>query len=448
MRVRLFELRLLAVLLFALWSGAFALVAVEYHPGGPFDLLVAGAALLPCLVAALAVLWPPLARGDRAAVAIGWLGVIGALLLVPSVAGLAAPLLGTAGQPILPAPEVAYGALLALFATCLFCGLGLARALLGETALRRRRLFLGLLLALGLTSLVGTAFGAAAVANDTALRSQALPPSAWGPVDPAVTPPTCDGRLSEGPQALVSETASATAGTTRVGDVALEGARSGDDERWTARLTLSGTTTDLAYVRVGGRVWSRTGDGAWRPAAATSAGPPATSASPPATSAGPPATSAGAPATSARPPATASGAPSTLGRTALPVATATTLDGAILATALAPGQRVAAEDAGIELVGGARARHCRTTVTGSLALAAFLPLTWLAGGALPDSAVLGPWRGELDWWVFEDDQLGLATVHLTGLSPAAWGGASILGTLDARLQAIERDRPEQVLPPE
>lgn len=420
MRVRLFELRLLAVLLFALWSGAFALVAVEYHPGGPFDLLVAGAALLPCLVAALAVLWPPLARGDRAAVAIGWLGVIGGLLLVPSVAGLAAPLLGTAGQPILPAPEVAYGALLALFATCLFCGLGLARALLGETALRRRRLFLGLLLALGLTSLVGTAFGAAAVANDTALRSQALPPSAWGPVDPAVTPPTCDGRLSEGPQALVSETASATAGTTRVGDVALEGARSGDDERWTARLTLSGTTTDLAYVRVGGRVWSRTGDDAWRPAAATSASPPAT----------------------------ASGAPSTPGRTALPVATATTLDGAILGTALAPDQRVAAEDAGIELVGGARARHCRTTVTGSLALAAFLPLTWLAGGALPDSTVLGPWRGELDWWVFGDDQLGLATVHLTGLSPAVWGGASILGTLDARLQAIERDRPEQVLPPE
>jgi hypothetical protein len=62
--------------------------------------------------------------------------------------------------------------------------------------------------------------------------------------------------------------------------------------------------------------------------------------------------------------------------------------------------------------------------------------------------VLGPWRGELDWWVFGDDQLGLATVHLTGLSPAVWGGASILGTLDARLQAIERDRPEQVLPPE
>ncbi|MGH2466244.1 MAG: hypothetical protein ACRDGL_00705 [Candidatus Limnocylindrales bacterium] len=432
MRVRLFELRLLGVLLFALWSGAFALVAVEYHPGGPFDLLVAGAALLPCIVAALAVLWPPLARGDRAAVAIGWLGVIGALLLVPSVAGLAAPLLGTAGQPILPAPEVAYAALLALFATCLFSGLGLARELLGDTALRRRRLFLGTLLALGLTSLVGTAFGAAAVANDAALRTRALPPSAWGPVDAAAMPPICDGRLSIGPQALVSETASATAGTARVGDVALEGARSGDDERWTARLTLGATTTSLAYVRVGGQAWSRTGDDAWRPTTPS-------------------------PTTAAPSGAIPSGAPATLGPTAPPAtpgptsplaAPGPTLDGAVLSTALAPDQRVAVEDAGIELVGGARARHCRTTVTGAVALAAFPPLTWLAGGALPDSAVLGPWRGQLDWWVFGDGQLGLATVHLTGRSPATWGGASILGTLDARLQAIERDRPEQVLPPE
>ncbi|HEX5466403.1 MAG TPA: hypothetical protein VFW92_06975 [Candidatus Limnocylindrales bacterium] len=428
MRVRLFELRLLAVLLFALWSGAFALMAVEYHPGGPYDLAVAGAALLPCLVAGLAVLWPPLARGDRAAVAIGWLGVVGALLLVPSVGGLAGPLLGAAGQPILPAPEVAYAALLALFVTCLFCGLGLARELLGETALRGRRLVLGVVLALALTSVVGTAFGAAAVANDVALQARAQPPSVWGPTDPAVAPPTCGGPLDAGPDALVSEAATAKAGAATVGSVTLEGARSGDDERWMASLTLAGTTTQRAYVRVGSRAWSRTDEGAWAPTSGSGLG----SASASASESDPASASVSAGGSD-------SGSASAVGPT---------LDGAVLAAALAPAQRVAADDAGIELIGGARARHCRTTVAGAAALASFPPLRWLAGGPLPDSSVLGPWRGQLDWWVFGDGQLGLVTVHLTGPSPAAWSGASVLGTLDARLQAIQRDDPEVVLAPE
>lgn len=403
MRVRLFELRLLAIVLFALWSGTFALVAVGYHPGGPYDALVAAAALLPSIVAAVAVLWPPLARGDRAAAAIGWLGIIAALLLVPSVASLAAPLLGsTPGQTILPAPEVAYAGLLALFATCLFAGLGLARELLGETAVRRRRLVVGTILALGLTSLVGTSFGAAAVANDAALRDRVLPPSAWGPTDPKAVPPACDGPLTIGPEAKVSETASAHAGSSSVGHVSLDGARSGEDERWTATLTLGSATSTLAYVRVGSQAWSRSGQGAW----------------------------------------TLEG---NAGQTASP---APTLDGAILAGALAPAQRVAAENAGIELIGGAQARHCRTAVTGASALASFPPLTWLAGGPLPDSQVFGPWRGELDWWVFSDGQLGLATVHMTGRSPDPWGQVSVLGSLDARLQAIQRDQPELILPPQ
>ncbi len=70
-----------------------------------------------------------------------------------------------------------------------------------------------------------------------------------------------------------------------------------------------------------------------------------------------------------------------------------------------------AEDLGVELVEGARARHCRTAVDGPTALDTFLPLRWLAGGQLLTvTHPLTEWRGTLDWWVFTDGQLGQSTV--------------------------------------
>ena len=126
MRVRTIELRILGVALTALWAAAFLLVLLGYRPGGPVDLAVGLAAIGPIVVAFGAVVWPPVARGDRAFAAIAWLALGAILLLVPSLTGLITQLEGRGPQTLLPSFEAAYPWLLALLATGLFAGLGIA----------------------------------------------------------------------------------------------------------------------------------------------------------------------------------------------------------------------------------------------------------------------------------------------------------------------------------
>ena len=97
-------------------------------------MLVGIAAAGPILIAIAAVAWPPVARGDRAFAAIAWLALVAMLLLVPSIAGLVTQLVGRGPQTLLPSFEAAYPWLVALFATALFAGLGLARRRLGGAA--------------------------------------------------------------------------------------------------------------------------------------------------------------------------------------------------------------------------------------------------------------------------------------------------------------------------
>ena len=109
---------------------------------------------------------------------------------------------------------------------------------------------------------------------------------------------------------------------------------------------------------------------------------------------------------------------------------------------------IVAEDLGVELVEGARARHCRTAVDGPTALDAFLPLRWLAGGQLLTvTHPLTEWRGTLDWWVFTDGQLGQATVIINGYPGEAWPTSGIQGSMEARLTALDRTTEHPVEPP-
>jgi hypothetical protein len=113
----------------------------------------------------------------------------------------------------------------------------------------------------------------------------------------------------------------------------------------------------------------------------------------------------------------------------------------VLATALRPTNLVAAEERGLEFVEGARARHCRVAVDGTTFAAAFPQLRWLAG-----EADLHRWRGELDYWVFTDGELGRAEGGIGG-EASALELDGLQGSLRATLSAIDRDQPVTIVPP-
>ena len=152
MRVRTLELRLLAVGLAVLWAIVAGLLLAGYRPGGPADLLVGLAALAPLAVALAAVAWPPAARGDLAFRTIAALGVATAIVLVPTMAGLARQLVERGLQTLLPSPEAAYPWALAMLGTSLFAGLGIARRLLGAGSRRPVRLRAAVALGIGLAA--------------------------------------------------------------------------------------------------------------------------------------------------------------------------------------------------------------------------------------------------------------------------------------------------------
>ncbi len=403
MRVRLFQLRLIAAFLLLLWAGAVVGILAFYHPGGPVDWLVGIAALGPVVVAALAVRYPPLAIGDRSSVVMGWLGVLACLVLIPVLFGAFEAMDAGDAALVVPSPEAMYAGTAALILTCLFAGLGVARRLVGEGADRQRRLIVGATLAMVLTLASGSLLGGAILVNGLALEAAAPPSSIYGPVGAATTPPLCEGSLAAGPYAEVDISATATVDRRQRATSTVTGQRAGLDEQWQATGTRDGLTSSRAYVEVDGEAWQEaSGSGTWR------------------------------------------AVPAPVGRTA----PAPTLDEAVVEMALTPALRVAAEDVGFEEVGGATARHCRTQTTGTLALSGFPELEWLAettaAGGQPD---LHDWRGQIDWWVFADGELGMASVQVSGLPPDSWPGGGVQGVLQAMLTATRRSTPVAIQPP-
>ena len=392
MRVRTIELRILGVVLTALWVLTFALVLLGYRPGGPIDLTVGLVTLGPILVAGAAVAWPPVARGDRAFAAIAWLALGAILLLVPSIGGLITQLEGGGPQTLLPSVEAAYPWLLALVGTGLFAGLGTARRRLGETALRRRRLVAGSAVALALVLLVGTAFGTAAMVNELALADRPANASRFGPTDPSIEVPTCDAPLEIGTTAKLELLMDSSIDDRRTGQVRLEGFRNGSDFEYSGFAASRLTMGQQGMTRDRGRAWML--------------GP-------------------GRPWTSVT----------------IDEAANRDLDRALLNEALTPGDRAVAEDHGLSFIEGARARHCRVALDGA-ALRRALPQVDLLVGETD----LSRWRGELDYWVFADGQLGQVDGRLTG--PAGSLDPDALNALIRfRLTAVDRGLPINVMPP-
>jgi hypothetical protein len=402
--------RLVALLLLVLWAGLAVTILLYYRPGGPWDVLVAAAAFAPVVIAAAAVIRPPLARVGhpeawRANLVVAWVGLL-AVLLVAAVLVLEVRMVVEPGdQTLLPSLEVAYALILALGSLSLYAALGISEIPARPGSRAQGRMLHAAGLAVILTATATCLLGVAALANDVALRDRPTGPSRFGPTDPTLQPPSCDTPVELGPSAVVETEAQAVIDGTTIGAASIQGIRDGLDETWSGSAEGDFVRARASYTRVGPQAWLALG---------------------------------------AADPGRIMIDPFRLEGT-----DGITLDGPLVALLTATDPEVVAEDLGVGLVSGARARHCRTAVDGPTALATFLPLRWLAGGQLLTvTHPLEEWRGTLDWWVFTDGQLGQAAVDVHGYPGEAWPTSGIAGTLSARLTALDRDQPRTISPPE
>lgn len=392
MRVRLFELRLLAAALTVLWAIGGGLVLLGYRPGGPLDIAVGVTAAIPVVVAGAALAWPPVARGRGAFVSIAWLAIAAIVLLVPAIGSVVTQIVRRGPQTLLPSAEAIYPWVLALLTTSLFTGLGVGRRVLGETALRRRRLVLGVVIATILTACTTVLFGSAAVANEAAIRDRPAGSSRFGPTDSAVEPPDCDAPIRVGTTARIEMTLEGEVDLRPIGGAQLSGQRSGDDFRWSANVATDRALGTFGAARAADRAWTRTPRRGWTPTDAASLDEAA-------------------------------------------------LDARILAVALGAGVRAAAEDFGLEFIEGARARHCRIAVDGDTFRSTFPQVRWLVG-----EEPMHRWRGQLDYWVFGDGQVGQVFGMINGEAGGIAPG-KIQATVRTRLTATDRGSPVTVSPP-
>jgi hypothetical protein len=391
-RVRTFELRLIGVALAGCWVVAAGLVLIGYRPGGPVDVAVGFAALLPAAVAFTGVLWPPVARGDRAFAAMVWLAAGSLLVLVPSIADVAGQIGARGVQTLLPSVEAGYPWVLGLLGTCLFSGFGIARRRLGEAAMRRRRFIRGILVASILASSTALVFAAVAFGNELALRDRVAESSRFGPTTVDREPPKCDGPMGIGPSAHLTLHVEGTLDGRWIGSGDLTGARVKADVRWEAYVATTRALGLAGAAEIGHDAWLRDPSGTWRRAAADAV-------------------------------------------------RGTELDLNAFKVALSPEARAAASTLGVGLIEGAQARQCRTAIDGPTFRAAFPQVEWIVG-----DAGLAHWRGQLDYWVFVDGQIGRIAGSVNGDATDIQEGA-LQATVRVDLTATDRDTNVQIAPP-
>jgi hypothetical protein len=392
-RVRQFELRLLAVALTVLWAAGGGVVLVAYRPGGPVDLLVGVAASLPLLVSVAAIVWPPLVRSDRGSAGIFWLGLLAGLLLIPSIASVASQVLQGGTEPLLPSLEVVYPWALALLATSLFAGFGISRQLIPEIGVGKKRLAASISFAVVATSIIGGIFASVSLADNAALGNVPAAHSKFGPTAANLTPPQCSGPLATPKTGSLSFDLSANVDGRAVGTVNVIGSRSGSDMAWTAQVVRSDLFGQYGAVRIGSSAWAMSPGSSW---AATN--------------------------------------PTVIDGQAL--------DLTVLSGVLSLKNRATAEDHGLEYVEGARARHCRAAIDGSTFAVSFPQVKWLVG-----DASLATWRGEIDFWVFGDAEVGMVSGTVNGDAQGILPHG-LQATVRVKMTVVDRDAPVTISPPQ
>jgi hypothetical protein len=391
-RVRTFELRLIGIALAACWIVAAGLVLVGYRPGGPVDVAVGLAALLPAVVAIAGVIWPPVARGDRAFTTMVWLAVGSLLVLVPAISDVTGQLGARGVQTLLPSVEAGYPWVLALIGTCLFTGFGIARRRLGEAAMRRRRLVRGVAVAALLAASTGLVFAGVAFGNELALGSRIAVSSRFGPTDIEHDPPRCDGAMGIGPSARLQLHLEGKLDGRSIGSIDLAGERDRADVRWLAFVATTRALGLYGRAVVGPDAWVRLPDGGWQRSTVAEVGDVG-------------------------------------------------LDLTAFKVALTPEARAASSTLGVGLIEGAQARQCRTAIDGPTFRAAFPEIDWLVG-----DADLAHWRGEIDYWVFLDGQIGRIAGGVNG-DAADIQTDAIQATIRVDLTAIDRGAQIDIAPP-
>jgi len=315
-------------------------------------------------------------------------------------------LIGGGPQTLLPSLEAVYPWVLALLATALFGGLGVARQILGGSAMRRRRLELGLIVAVIATALTGSVFAAAAVGNELALRDTPAISSRFGPTKVTAEPPRCADPVSLGPSATVALRLRGDVDGRPIGSADFRGARNGTDVSWTADVATEVAIGPFSLVRLDDSTWVRGPRQEWRALGRT--------------------------------PTADDQAMSGVPRS---VVSNPGLDLEVLNTALTPGYRTAAEERGLEFVEGARARHCRIALDGPTFAAAFPAAGWMSS-----RADLHRWRGTLDYWIFLDGQVGQVMAAVNG-EAGSLGRAGLQANLYATLTATDRGRAVTIAAP-
>ena len=385
---------MLAIVLASLWLALAVSVLVAYHPGGPYDLLVRAAIFIPVPIAGLAVVFPPIGHDQRESAAIGWLGLIGALLLMPLLAGVFDTLRNEARQALFPSAEVAYAAVLTLAITCIFTALGIVERRRQAPLTRGSWVAESIALASALTVTAVLLLGLPSLANERALVTRPPSTSRFGPTDANLPLPQCEVPPPIGGQAVLEGEVIATIDTRTVERAILSGSRSGSTaEGWVADVSGQFASVPVSFERKAftAHVRDANGDRTMDPRDLEMADPGGL-----------------------------------------------TLDGA-LAAYLGRGEvtRVA-EDRGIELVENAPARHCRITLDGRGALESSMLTRLVLAGTVDPHRNLDAWRGSLEWWVFADGQLGQVIETLGGYPGDAWDTSGLQASITARLAATHR----------